>query len=191
MFTVSAKMRPLNVFAVMPEQPGSVNALVIKRYLGDIRNQRMSLLNHYSGLLILALAPAIGFSMIKRSRNKVRAGLIAGAIVLALAAAWFGLRPTAQMPAAIPGQPVLLELQSPYCVACIVAKPSVDRLEQELRGRLVVQRVNIQSDSGKNLAAQYDVEATPTFIFLDAAGKEQWRGFGMLDATEIRTLLKK
>ena len=151
----------------------------------------MSLLNHYSGLIIFALVLVIGFSIAKRSRNKVRAGLITGGIALALAAAWFAVRPTVHIPAANPGQPVLLELQSPYCVACIVAKPSVDRLEQELQGKLVVQRVNIQSDSGKSLAARYEVEATPTFIFLDAAGKEEWRGFGILDATEIRSLLKK
>lgn len=151
----------------------------------------MALLNHYSGLFILALVLAIGFSIAKRNQNKVRAGSIAGGIVLALLAAWFAVRPTAQIPAAKPGQPVLLELQSPYCVACIMAKPSVDRLEQELQGKLVVQRVNVQSDFGKNLAARYDVEATPTFIFLDTAGKEQWRGFGIMDATEIRTLLNK
>jgi thiol-disulfide isomerase/thioredoxin len=151
----------------------------------------MSLLNHYSGLIILALVLVIGLSIAKRSRNKVRASLIASGIVLALLAIWLAVRPTANIPAAHPGQPVLLELQSPYCVACIVAKSSVDRLEQELQGKLVVQRVNIQSDSGKNLAAQYNVEATPTFIYLDTAGKEQWRGFGILDATEIRTLLKK
>ncbi len=151
----------------------------------------MSLLNHYSGLIVFALVLGIGFSIARRKRNKVRAGLITGGIVLALVAAWFAVRPTAQMPAANPGQPVLLELQSPYCVACIVAKPSVDRLEQELQGKLVVQRVNIQSDSGKSLAARYGVEATPTFIFLDAAGKERWRGFGILDAGEVRSLIKK
>lgn len=151
----------------------------------------MSLLNHYSGLIIFALVLVIGLSITRRSRNKFRAGIITGGIVLALVVAWLAVRPTAHLPAAHPGQPLLLELQSPYCVACIVAKPSVDRLEQEWQGQLVVQRVNILSDSGKNLAARYDVEATPTFIFLDAAGKEQWRGFGILDAMEIRALLKK
>jgi len=171
--------------------PAFYFALAIKLYFGDIKKPRMSLLNHYSGLIIFVLALVIGFSIAKRSRNKVRVGLIAGGIVLALLGAWFAVRPTEHIPAANSGQPVLLELQSPYCLACIVAKPSVDRLEQELQGTLVVQRVNIQSDSGKNLAARYGVEATPTFIFLDAAGKEQWRGFGILDAAEIRSLLKK
>jgi thiol-disulfide isomerase/thioredoxin len=151
----------------------------------------MSLLNHYSGLIAFALVFVFGFSVTRRSRNKVRVGLITGGILLALLVAWLAVRPTPHLPVAHPGQPVLLELQSPYCVACIVAKPSVDRLEQELQGKLVVQRANIQSDSGKSLAARYEVEATPTFIFLDAAGKEQWRGFGILDASEIRALMKK
>jgi thiol-disulfide isomerase/thioredoxin len=151
----------------------------------------MSLLNHYSGLFIFMLVIATGFSVTKRSKNKVRAGSIASGIVLALLAAWLAVRPAAQVPPAHPGQPVLLELQSPYCVACIVEKPSVDRLERELQGKVVVQRVNIQSDSGKNLAARYNVEATPTFIFLDAAGKEEWRTFGILDASEVRASLNK
>lgn len=150
----------------------------------------MSLINHYSGLIILILMLFIGLSVARRSRNRVRAGVIAVGIVLALLAAWFAVRPTAHIPAANPHQPVLLELQSPWCVACIVAKPTVDRLERALQGKLVVQRVNIQSDLGKTLAARYQVEATPTFILLNAAGKEQWRAVGSLDANEFETLLR-
>lgn len=87
------------------------------------------------------------------------------------------------------GQPVLLEIQSPYCIVCIAAKPAVDRLEKEFRGRLQVRRVNVQSDEGQKLVAKYDIEFTPTFIFLDAAGKEQWRTVGQVDTARVRASL--
>jgi thioredoxin-related protein len=36
---------------------------------------------------------------------------------------------------------------------------------------------------------QFGIEFTPTFILFDAAGKEQWRGVGQLDAAQIRARL--
>lgn len=68
-------------------------------------------------------------------------------------------------------------------------KPAVDRLEKELRGKLVVRRVDIQSAEGSKLANEFGIELTPTFIFFDTAGKEQWRNVGQVDAVRLRTSL--
>jgi thioredoxin-related protein len=65
-------------------------------------------------------------------------------------------------------------------------KPAVDRLEEDLREKIVVRRVDVQSDAGRQLMKQYDIEFTPTFILFDAAGKERWRGTGKLDAEAVR-----
>ena len=56
-------------------------------------------------------------------------------------------------------------------------------------GRRVVPgaQVEIQSAEGRKLANQYAIEMTPTFIFFDTAGREQWRGAGLLDAVRVRT----
>jgi thiol-disulfide isomerase/thioredoxin len=80
-----------------------------------------------------------------------------------------------------------LEVQSPYCLGCVAIKPGVDRLEKELRGKWVVRRVDIQSAEGRTLAGQYGIEMTPTFIFFDTAGREQWRSAGQLDTVRLRT----
>ncbi len=69
-------------------------------------------------------------------------------------------------------------------------KPVVDRLEQATRGRLIVIRLNIQDPVGKQLAAQYNFEFTPTFIFFDAQGHEQWRIVGSLDTQRVLDSLK-
>jgi thiol-disulfide isomerase/thioredoxin len=86
---------------------------------------------------------------------------------------------------------MLLEVQSPYCLGCVALKPAVDRLENELRGKLTVRRVDIQSNEGRQLVAQYRIEITPTFIFLDGAGKEQWRSVGQLDVARVHALTGK
>jgi thioredoxin-related protein len=51
-----------------------------------------------------------------------------------------------------------------------MAKPVVDRLEQELAGQAQVVRVNLISQTGVDLARRYGVRATPTLLVFDGAG---------------------
>ena len=150
----------------------------------------MEFVNHYSALILSALLLAGGLSLVLRRGGKMRQWLIFGGAMTALGAAWLVCRPVAR-PAAIQlaGQPMLLEVQSPYCLGCIAMKPVVDRVEKELRGKLVVQRVDIQTAEGSRLADQYGIELTPTFIFLDTSGKELWRSVGKLDGARVRASL--
>ena len=69
-------------------------------------------------------------------------------------------------------------------------KPIVDGLESEYKGRLVVIRVDIQSETGRALAPLYNFQYTPTFIFFDAGGKELWRSIGQLDPLKVGKSLK-
>ena len=152
----------------------------------------MHFFNHYSAPIVAALLLAGGMSLVLRRGGKMRRWLILGGAIVALGALWLVFRPVAT-PAStlLTGQPVLLELQSPYCLGCVAMKPVVDRLEKEMRGQLVVRRVDIQSAEGRKLASQYGIEATPTFIFFDSAGREQWRSAGQLDAVRVRTSLQE
>ena len=152
----------------------------------------MHFLNHYSAPIIAALSLAGGLLLVLRRGGKMRHWLILGGAVVALGALWLVFRPVAR-PAStlLTGQPVLLEVQSPYCLGCVAMKPVVDRLEKELRGKLVVRRVDLQSAEGRKLASQYGIELTPTFIFFDSAGREQWRSAGQLDAERVRTSLQE
>ena len=151
----------------------------------------MHFFNHYSVPIVAALLLAGGLSLVLRQGRRMRHWLILGGAMLAFGTLWLVFRPVAR-PAGtpLPGQSLLLELQSPYCLGCVAMKPAVDRLEKELRGQLVVRRVDIQSAEGRKLASQYGIEATPTFIFFDDVGREQWRGAGQLDAVRVRTSLQ-
>jgi thioredoxin-related protein len=69
-------------------------------------------------------------------------------------------------------------------------KPIVDGIEQQYKGRLVVIRLDIQSNTGRTLAPLYGFQYTPTFIFFNASGKELWRSIGQLDTVKISDSLK-
>ena len=151
----------------------------------------MHYFNHYSAPIIVALLLLAGGAVIKRRGSPTRDWFILGGTAVACVAGWLVLRPVASNTGTGTGQPVLLEVQSPYCLGCVALKPAVDRLEHELRGRLVVHRVDIQSAAGRALVGKYGIEFTPTLIFLDAAGKEQWREVGGVDAVAVRRLVNE
>jgi thioredoxin-related protein len=69
-------------------------------------------------------------------------------------------------------------------------KPIVDGIEQKYQGRLVVIRVDIQSETGRSLIPLYSFQFTPTFIFFDAQGKELWRAVGQLDTGKLSETMK-
>ena len=149
----------------------------------------MPFFNHYSAPILAAVLLVGGLSLVLRRGGKMRHWLILGGATVALGPAWYVFRPVATSVTPAAGLPLLLEVQSPYCLGCVAMKPVVDRLEHELRGKLAVRRVDIQSAEGRRLASQYGVEMTPTFVFFDAAGSEQWRSAGQLDAARVRTSL--
>ncbi|MFZ5912487.1 MAG: thioredoxin family protein [Chloroflexota bacterium] len=65
-------------------------------------------------------------------------------------------------------------------------KPIVDGLERELEGRVLFIRLNVREEVGRELAAAYDFQYTPTFIYFDAQGNEVWREVGRLEAQRVR-----
>lgn len=147
--------------------------------------------NHYSAVIVVFLLFVSGLTGVVRGGAKTRDWLILCGGLVGLVAAWWMFRPVARSSGLSTGQPVLLEVQSPYCLGCVAMKPAVDRLENEWRGKLQVQRVDIQSPAGKQLVSRYRIELTPTFIFFDGTGHEQWRSLGSVDAARVRSILEK
>jgi thiol-disulfide isomerase/thioredoxin len=146
----------------------------------------MQSLNHYSAPVVGVLIFLIVFSAVRRKRQ----WFIPAGVMCAYIAACLALRPVARPAMLVAGKPSLLEVQSPFCLGCVAVKPAVDRLEDELHDKLAVRRVDIQSAEGRQLARQYGIEFTPTFLFFDAAGKERWRWTGRLDAEAVRDAIR-
>ncbi len=158
------------------------------------------ILNQYSALwLAAALVVAVTVALVRHHRPTLRDFLALGILAAGLFTAWLRLHPIqtplmedAQKVQAMigQGQPVLLEFQSPYCLACTQMKPVVDGLEQELRGRVLFIRLNVQEEAGRELAALYRFQYTPTFIYFDAQGNEVWREVGRLNVQRVRDSLE-
>jgi len=62
----------------------------------------------------------------------------------------------------------------------------VDELENENIDRLIIIRLNVQEEVGRELAPVFEFSFTPTFIFFDAEGEELWREMGGLDTQRVR-----
>ncbi len=71
-------------------------------------------------------------------------------------------------------------------MACTAIKPVVDELEEELGEKVQFIRLNVQDQTGMELAPVYNFNFTPTFIFFDADGNEVWRTIGSFDPQKVR-----
>ena len=160
----------------------------------------LDVLRPYSLLLVAAALLVIVALLLFRQRPRLPELLAFLGLTAGLVLVYLYIRPvqTPLMGAAADvqgligqGQPVLLEFQSPYCIACTQVKPKVDQLEAEFKDELLVIRLNIQEQVGKDLAPLYGFEFTPTFIFFDAQGQEVWRSVGGLDEARLRSALGK
>jgi thioredoxin-related protein len=69
-------------------------------------------------------------------------------------------------------------------------KPVVDRLEEQTAGRLIIIRLDIYTPTGRQIAADFGFQYTPTFVFLDGQGNEQWRSVGSLEPERVLNLLE-
>lgn len=82
------------------------------------------------------------------------------------------------------GEPVVLELYSNFWIACLRAKPAVDRLEHKLKNHYRVIRIDVNSDLGKYISKKYQRGVVPTFIVFDKGGTEVWRHSGNVPKPE-------
>ena len=150
---------------------------------------------YYSAVwLLLVLALAVGLVLFWR-RPRLPEIVAFGVLFVAIIGLYFYLRPVqgvltgeaAQAQAMIgQGTPVLLKFQSPYCVICIALKPTIDAIEDEFTGNLIVLRVDAQEEAGRQFAELYGFQYTPTFIYFDPNGVERWRIIGSFDEPRLR-----
>ena len=66
-----------------------------------------------------------------------------------------------------------------------MAKPIVDGIEKDLKGKAEVVRLNMMSKVGREVASRYGVPAVPTILVLDAGSQVIYRHTGMPDRREI------
>ncbi|MDZ4401901.1 thioredoxin family protein [Prosthecobacter sp.] len=82
--------------------------------------------------------------------------------------------------------PVLVEFYADWCGPCKVVGPMVDELAQELKGKAIVIRINV--DEEPKLAREHGVRGIPAFIAYKS-GRETGREVGGIPKERMRALL--
>ncbi len=79
--------------------------------------------------------------------------------------------------------PKLWDFWAVWCPPCKQLKPIVEALEKEYEGKIEITSINVDEDKG--LSEQFNVQAIPTLVFLDASGKELSRIVGLVPRDTI------
>ena len=83
------------------------------------------------------------------------------------------------------GRPTMLEFFSNYCAGCMAVRPVVEELVSDIEGEFNVIRVDIHSDTGRELRQQLAFSYTPEFILFNQNGEEVWRAHVPPGETEL------
>jgi thioredoxin-related protein len=65
----------------------------------------------------------------------------------------------------------------------------VNGLQQELGSQLLILKVDVYTNAGRELSNEYNSFGTPTFIFFEPDGTELWRSIGSIDSDKVRASL--
>lgn len=86
------------------------------------------------------------------------------------------------------GLPTVIDFYATWCGPCKQISPLFDRLKVQYDGQVNFVRVDVDADPAT--AREYGIEAMPTFVILDAAGKEVNRIIGA-DADGLRKAVQE
>lgn len=78
----------------------------------------------------------------------------------------------------------ILDFWAEWCGPCKFMEPLMDELEKELKGKVEIEKINV--DENQELAAKYQVLSIPTYIFV----KEDKELERIIGATQKENFLK-
>lgn len=84
--------------------------------------------------------------------------------------------------------PVLIDFWAPWCGPCRMVSPIVDQIADELAGRLVVAKCNV--DENQDIAMRYGVMSIPTLVILKG-GAETNRIVGAMPKPKLLEEIEK
>jgi thioredoxin 1 len=85
-------------------------------------------------------------------------------------------------------KPVLIDFFATWCGPCKAMSPIVESLGKELQGQARVLKIDV--DKNQALAAQYQIQAVPTFMIFKK-GKVVWKKAGGADRMTIMQQIRE
>jgi len=82
-----------------------------------------------------------------------------------------------------------IELGSVNCIPCKMMQPVMKQIEAQYGNQVAVIFHDVWTEAGKPYAAEFQIQAIPTQVFLDAAGKEYYRHTGFFPFDEVEKIL--
>lgn len=83
-------------------------------------------------------------------------------------------------------QNTLLEFSSTGCVICKQMEPVLDEIRNAKSAKINVVFLHIMKPENQDLMKYYGISAVPLQILLDKKGKEFFRHYGFISATELK-----
>lgn len=86
------------------------------------------------------------------------------------------------------GKPSIIDFNATWCKPCKMMTPIFHKLAAEMGKKYNF--ISIDIDKRPDLAAKYNVQAVPTFVFLDSEGVEGYRITGAVSEATLREELE-